>query len=357
MAPPSAMVCAPASALCIEADKLWKNLQIKMGKLSLPGLVNDITAECEQLSLWQVDTVLPLLANHISVVDRRIESERREILKKKVEEEQHYFWQIARERRARPPPLLKKGNDIISDPWDILDNINKFWGSIYNTPAVFDEIEFRHRFRVSLAKLKRKPFKFLKIEGAEFMQHVKKAKCTAPGLDGRTMEELKSLPPQIWDDVSEFFDYIIKHPDTPLPKELCEARVSLIPKDEKYEEAPTVEGLRPITVTVQLYRIWSGIVYKRHRAWLEDVLPKGILTGRMGGEVGIIVTKILLELEASQSGALARTVFVTTTDFSKFFDMINWDFMSMIMSEMGMDSNLICMYKNFLKHLRRYCFF
>ncbi len=97
------------------------------------------------------------------------------------------------------------------------------------------------------------------------MQHVKMAKCTAPGLDGRTMEELKSLPPQIWEDVSEFFDYILNHPDTPLPKELCEARVSLIPKDEKYEEAPTVEGLRPITVTVQLYRIWSGIVYKRHR--------------------------------------------------------------------------------------------
>ncbi len=29
----------------------------------------------------------------------------------------------------------------------------------------------------------------------------------------------------------------------------------------------------------------------------------------------------------------------------------------MIMSEMGMDSNLICLYKNFLKQLRRYCFF
>ncbi len=118
-----------------------------------------------------------------------------------------------------------------------------------------------------------------------------------------------------------------------------------------------VENLRPITVTVQLYRVWSAIVYKRHRAWLEDVLPPGILAGRKGGEVGIIVTRILLELEASQSGANPRTVFVTTTDFSIFFGMINWEFMSMIMSEMGMDHNLICLYKNFLKQLKRYWFF
>jgi hypothetical protein len=103
------MLCEPTDPLRDEVDMLWKNIQKKMGKLSLPGLVNDITAECDQLNLWQVDTVLPLLTSHISAVDRRIESERREILKKKVEEEQHFFWQIARERRARPPPPSQKG--------------------------------------------------------------------------------------------------------------------------------------------------------------------------------------------------------------------------------------------------------
>ena len=328
-----------------------------MEKLDLPSLVHDITADCQSIQPWQVDTILPILSDYVKTLDRKIEREKRERLKKKVEDEKHFFWQIARDKKPRPPPLLKKGNTILSDPWDILDNINKFWGSIYQSPSVFDEITFRHRYRVAFSRLRRKPFKFCKIEGKEFMQHVKKAKCTAPGLDGRTMEELKSLHPQIWEDVADLFDYILNNPHTPLPKELCEARVSLIPKEEKYDEAPTVEGLRPITVTVQLYRIWSGIAYKRHREWLEDVLPKGILTGRLGGEVGIIVTKILLELEASQSGLLSRTVFVTTTDFSKFFDMINWDFMTMVMTEMGMDSNLICMYKNYLKQLRRYWFF
>ncbi len=183
-------------------------------------------------------------------------------MKKKVEREQHFFLQIAREKKPRPPPLLKKDNAIIADPWDILGNVNNFWVSSYNSPAVFDESEFRHRLRVSMGKFKRKPFKFCKIEGGEFMQHAKKAQRTALGLDGRTMEELESLPPQIWDDVSELVDYILDHPDIRIPKELCEARVSLIPKEEKYEEAPTVEGLRPITVTVQLCRIWSGMVFK-----------------------------------------------------------------------------------------------
>ncbi len=150
---PVAVVSSPTNTLLREeADKLWKKIHKKMGKLSLPGLVIDIIAECEQLNLWQVDTVLPLLTSHVSALDRRMESERRETLRKKVEEEQHFFWQIAREKKARPPPLLKKGNDIISDPWDILGNMHIFWGSIYNSPAVFDEIEFRHRYRVALAK-------------------------------------------------------------------------------------------------------------------------------------------------------------------------------------------------------------
>jgi ribonuclease HI len=329
-----------------------------MQQLCLPSMVELITEDCENITLWQVETIIPLLTNHVVILDKSIEREKREVMRKKVEEEQHFFWQLAREKKPRPPPLLKNKDDtIISDPWDILGVIDSFWGTIYNKVTDFDAAAYKHRFRVAWGRIKRKPISFPKIEGQEFLQHVKKAKCTAPGLDGRTMEELKSLPLQLWEDVADFFDYILKHPHTTLPKELCEARVSLIPKEEKYEEAPTVEGLRPITVTVQLYRVWSAIVYKRHREWLEDVLPPGILTGRKGGEVGIIVAKILLELEASQAGALPRTVFVTTTDFSKFFDMINWEFMTMIMTEMGMDQNLICLYKNFLKQLRRYWFF
>ncbi len=138
------------SAMKEEIYKLWQMTRRRMDKVLLPGLVYDITAECEHIQLWQVNTILPILANHVKVLDRRIESEKRDILKKKVEEEQHYFWQIARGKKARPPPLLKKDNAIISDPWDILENINIFWGSIYNSPAVFDESEFRHRFRVSI---------------------------------------------------------------------------------------------------------------------------------------------------------------------------------------------------------------
>jgi hypothetical protein len=343
--------------MSVDNIKDWKEAIDSLNKCSVPGLVQDIFADCVMPNLWQVDTVLPLLQQHVYVLDRKIESEKRERMRKEVEEKQHFFWQLAKEKKPRPPPILKKDGNIISDPWDILDEINRYWGVIYNTPSVFDISSFKHRFRNSMNKLKRKPFPFSKIEAKEFMQHVKKAKCTAPGLDGRKMEELKALPIEIWEDVAAFFDYILRHPDTSLPKELCEARVSLIPKEDKYDEAPTVEGLRPITVTVQLYRVWSAIVYKRHRVWLEEVLPSGILTGREGGEVGIIVARILLELEASQAGVTPRTVYVTTTDFSKFFDMINWDFMVMIMSEMGMDSNLICLYKNFLKQLRRYWFF
>ncbi len=73
--------------------------------------------------------------------------------------------------------------------------IDNFWGVIYNTVTVFEKDVYKHRFRNSWSKLKRIPLKMHKIERYEFMQHVKQAKYTAPGLDGRNMEELKALPP------------------------------------------------------------------------------------------------------------------------------------------------------------------
>ena len=92
-----------------EDEETWRRLRKKMNKLNLPGIVHDIIAECDHIQMWQVETILPILSNHVVVLDRRMESEKKEILRKKVVEEQHFFWQIAREKKARPPPADQKG--------------------------------------------------------------------------------------------------------------------------------------------------------------------------------------------------------------------------------------------------------
>ncbi len=53
-----------------ELTKLWSSVQIRMGKCCLPGLVPDIIADCQEISLWQVEVILPLLAQHVQVLDR-----------------------------------------------------------------------------------------------------------------------------------------------------------------------------------------------------------------------------------------------------------------------------------------------
>ena len=86
-----------------EVPVMWRRLRNKLDKLNLPGLVHDIIAECDHIELWQVDTILPILSNHVLTLDRRMESEKKEIMRKKVVEEQHFFWQIAREKKLVRP--------------------------------------------------------------------------------------------------------------------------------------------------------------------------------------------------------------------------------------------------------------
>ena len=89
-------------------SEMWKRLRKKIDCMNLPGLVHDIIADCDCIELWQVETILPILSNHVLILDRRMESDKKEKMKKKVEEEQHFFWQIAREKKARPPLFSKR---------------------------------------------------------------------------------------------------------------------------------------------------------------------------------------------------------------------------------------------------------
>ncbi len=93
----------------------------------------------------------------------------------------------------------------------MLDSVSKCWGSIYNSTTMLDEQHFRHRFRNAFRHLTRKQCPLQEKGGLDFMEHVEKAKANAPGLDGRTMVELKALPLEMLQNVAELFDLLVQN--------------------------------------------------------------------------------------------------------------------------------------------------
>ena len=100
------------------------------------------------------------------------------------------------------------------------------------------------------------------------------------GLDGRSAMELKALPLSIWELVAAFWENVRLHPNKVLPLQLVQAGVHLIPKPGEISAIPQVSNLRPITVLPLLFRVWSGIMFKRMREWMSAALPRGITGGK-----------------------------------------------------------------------------
>ncbi len=76
-------------------------------------------------------------------------------------------------------------------------------------------------------------------------------------------------------------------------------------------------------------RLWSSAKFRMLRSWIEERLPRAIVSGRRGGETSAIIVDIALRMEEAMAG-LEEEARVVTTDFSKFFISIPWPLIGMI---------------------------
>ena len=147
----------------------------------------------------------------------------------------------------------------------------------------------------------------------------------ASGIDGRSAAEAQAIPLALWELVAEFWEDVRQHPNKKMPEQLAQAIVHLIPKPGAETGIAMIPNLRPITVLPLIFRMWSGILYGHLREWMTQSLHSGITGGKVHGEVAAIAIQLALAVEESKAGLNPFDTFIFTTDFTKFFDSLNWD--------------------------------
>jgi hypothetical protein len=90
---------------------------------------------------------------------------------------------------------------------------------------------------------------------------------------------------------------------------------------------------------------------------MSSALPRGITGGKAHGEVAAIALQLTMAVEESKSGINPYETYILTTDFSKFFDSLNWNFVFAISEHMGIPAWLCTFYRNYLGSLQRYFMF
>ena len=105
-----------------------------------------------------------------------------------------------------------------------------YWHKIYNDKHEFNREQYMHRYRGQISELSQATFDLPFIAGHELMAFVKKMAKSSPGLDGRSVQELRALPLDIWNLVALFWEQTRLHPDKVLPDQFVTAGVHLIPK-------------------------------------------------------------------------------------------------------------------------------
>jgi exonuclease III len=339
-------------------ERHWQRCKVALDGIPIPALVQNLASihnACPEF--WVLDTMHGALHQFMQVVDRANGKQRADEVKCRLAGP-HAFWKAFRPPRPRPPrAIVAVLGTVITDPQDYMPAIFEYWHKICNSTHQFQQEKYLHRYRVQMDQLSRPTIDMTSIAGHEFMAFSQRMSMSSPGLDGRSVAELRALPLDIWDLVAEFWEQIRCHPGKLLPDQLVTAGVHLIPKPGHAGGVPKVGDLRPITVLPLLFRVWSGIQYARLRQWMQTTLPPGITGGKAGGEVASIALQLSLSIEESKAGINPFDTFILTTDFSKFFDALNWGFMFSIAKQLGIPDWLCDFYRNYLGRLCRHFIF
>jgi ribonuclease HI len=338
-------------------DMQWKKIAKRIASTSLPASVQLIAQDHEVCPpFWVLDTALGSLQLYVRAVDRANAAHRTQEAKARFQG--HAFWKKFRPPRPRPPRVVSLSDgSIVSDPQCIIEEVTHFWQGIYNDAHIFNRDKYWHRYRHQLRQLQHSSLHIDAISAEEFMKFARNMGNNSAGLDGRSATELKALPLDIWELVAAFWENVRCFPNKALPLQLVQAGVHLIPKPGEVSGTPLVSNLRPITVLPLLFRVWSGIMYKRLREWMSASLPRGITGGKAHGEVAAIALQLSLSMEESKAGLNKLDTYVLTTDFSKFFDALNWEFVFALAEHMGLPTWLCQFYQNYLGCLQRHFIF
>ncbi|KAG7533037.1 Reverse transcriptase zinc-binding domain [Arabidopsis thaliana x Arabidopsis arenosa] len=165
------------------------------------------------------------------------------------------------------------------------------------------------------------------IKGACFSIHADKA----PGPDGFSASffqtNWETVGPNIIIEVQSFFS------SATLQSNINKTHIRLIPKIQSPQK---MVDYRPIALCTVFYKIISKLLSKRLQPVLQEIIsenqsafvPKRAITDNV-----LITHEVLHYLK--KSDAKKRCFMAVKTDMSKAYDRIEWDFIKLVMEEMG----------------------
>ena len=171
--------------------------------------------------------------------------------------------------------LLERGDGKLTGcPEEIMEILSDKWMPVfrrYSTQTEPDPSIFLAEYENEVAKLATgvEPPRLQALDAAELKVILSRMKTdTAPGLDGWTVADLKSLPNSCLNSLATFLQAV---ENTGVwPKALSVAKVTLIPK----ANGSTDPGAqRPITVMSVVYRLWASTRLHQCEEWQAEYLP------------------------------------------------------------------------------------
>ena len=147
------------------------------------------------------------------------------------------------------------------------------------------------------------------------------------GPDGWAADEIKHLPFQTFEILSQLFEQFATIGEVPL--QFQQARMVCLPKPGKVKNhAVSVDGTRPITIMSVWWRLWVSTLCQSHglKTWLKAALHPS---------VGAVSQQDIYENLISIFDNFHQHGYLLALDFSKAFDAINTDMSVKMLNKYG----------------------
>uniref|UniRef100_A0A670HM89 Reverse transcriptase domain-containing protein n=1 Tax=Podarcis muralis TaxID=64176 RepID=A0A670HM89_PODMU len=245
-------------------------------------------------------------------------------------------WQIRKRKEQSTINKIILDGEEVENPKAIRKGFLDFYKHLYNNREK-NNMKKIERFlkgksvqKIPTDKKDRLNAPIVNEEIIETIKELKKGK--APGPDGLTSSYYKELRHALIVPIKEVMNNILQQQD--IPRTWKEAFITLIPKQDS--DLTQVKNYRPISLLNTDYKIFAGILAKRLKKILQEVIhvdQAGFLPNRqMKDNVRNIIN--ILEYLSVRNEKQALLMFV---DAEKAFDNISWEFMlkNLEMMEVG----------------------
>ena len=225
--------------------------------------------------------------------------------------------------------LLLDDDTKLSKPADILDEMRRFYQSLYSSKQIKPLEEsnlsgFPSHFNI-LSENERAALDENITESELKTQVFKSGLNKSPGPDGFTNEFYRILWGKIKFLLLDLMQYLFQHKN--ISQNHLMGIITCIPKGDKLRNK--LKNWRPITLLNSIYKFYSGIWANRIKKNLPKLIGNsqtGFVQNRFIGENNRLTLDILKESEHAKLSGLLILV-----DFEKAFDSISWDYITKIL--------------------------